>query len=207
MIKQITMVCALVLATTEIYAQSVNIRGVRVTGSGCNSTSASASITGDGQMLSVLFDNFKAEIGNGSENPQSIQLKKDCRLLIDVDVPFGYQYALVNTEYRGFAAIPASGHGYHRFSQVIPGVAVPPTMREAQLRGPRGDNYEVIVSQKPGREVYSTCNRPQQTIEILTELFVGYLKGSLDRSMVQINLDSVDTGVQSSFKLKWKACK
>ncbi len=207
MIKQALLMSALLLATAEIYAQNVTVRGVRLTGSGCSESSANATVTPDGQTLAVLFDNYMADIGVGSSNPQATQLKKNCRVLIDVDVPSGMQYAIVRTEYRGFAALPASAYGYHRFTQIIPGVAMPPSMREAQLRGPVGNNYEVAVDQKPGREVYSTCNRPQQTIELATELFVAYLPKTTDRSMAAINLDSVDTGVESRFKLRWRPCK
>ena len=108
MLKQVITITALLLATTELFAQTPTIRGVRLTGSGCNSSTANANVTPDGTFMSVLFDNFKAEIGNGSENPQLTQLKKQCTLLIDMDVPMGYQYAIETTEFRGFAAVPAS---------------------------------------------------------------------------------------------------
>jgi hypothetical protein len=207
MFKQTLLIAALLLVATEIYAQNVTIRGARLTGNGCNNSSASAAVTEDGQTLSILFDNYQADIGIGSSNPQALQVNKDCHVLIDVDVPAGYQYAIVRTEYRGFAALPASAYGYHRFTQIIPGVGMPPSMREAQLRGPIASNYEVAVDQKPGREVYSTCNKPQQTIDLLSELFVGFLPKSTGRTMAAINLDSIDTGVQSRFKLRWRPCK
>lgn len=205
MLKQVLTITALLLATTELFAQTPTIRGVRLTGSGCNSSTANANITPDGTYLSILFDNFKAEIGNGSENPQLTQLKKQCTILIDMDVPPGYQYAMEQTEFRGFAAVPASGYGYHRFTQLVDNGV--PNMREKQLRGPMGSNYEEIIRQKPGRSPWSVCNSVQQTAKILAELSVAYLPGSTDRSMVQINLDSVDTGVQSRFKLTWRACR
>jgi len=207
MIKQTLLLTSILLSTSVIFAQNVTIRGARLTGNGCNNSSASASITEDGQTLSVLFDNYQADIGIGSSNPQALQVKRDCHVLIDVDVPPGYQYAIVRTEYRGFAALPASAYGFHRFTQIIQGVGMPPSMREAQLRGPIANNYEVAVDQKPGREVYSTCNKPQQTIDLLSELFVGFLPKTLDRSIAAINLDSVDTGVQLRFKLRWRPCK
>ncbi|MBY0555160.1 DUF4360 domain-containing protein [bacterium] len=206
MLKQLLSVTALLLVTSELFAQSVVIRGVRLTGSGCDAATASASVTSDGQLLSVLFDDYNAQIGIGSTNPQASTLKKDCRVLIDVDVPFGMQYAIERTEYRGFAALPASAYGYHRFTQVIPGQVVP-SLREAQLRGPVSGNYEVIVAQKPGRSPFSKCNSPQQTIELLSELSVAYLPGSRDRSMAMINLDSIDTGINSRFKLTWRPCR
>lgn len=203
--NHILALAAVILVSTELFAQTPTIRGVRLTGSGCSNSTASASVTPDGTYLSVLFDNFKAEIGNGSANPQATAERKQCTVLIDMDVPFGYQYALETTEFRGFAALPASAFGYHRFTQVVPGVV--PNMREVQLRGPTANNYESIVRQKPGRSPFSTCNSPQQTVQILAELSVAYLPRTTDRSLAQINLDSVDTGVQSRFKLTWRPCR
>jgi hypothetical protein len=203
--KHLLTLAALLLVSSELFAQTPTIRGVRLTGSGCSESDASASVTPDGTYLSVLFDNFKAEIGNGSSNPQAQALKKQCTVLIDMDVPFGYQYALETTEFRGFAALPASAYGYHRFTQLVPNGV--PNMRETQLRGPIGDNYEAIVRQKPGRSPWSVCNSPQQTVQILAELSVAYLPRTTDRSMAQINLDSVDTGVQSRFKMTWRPCR
>lgn len=194
------------LVSQVVLAQNVSIRGVRLSGSGCDAATASAATTADGKTLSVLFDNYIAEIGEGSANPQLTSIKKDCRVLIDVDVPFGYQYALNQTEYRGFAAMPKSAFGLHRFTQIIPGAPVA-SMREAQLYGPLNSNYSVIVATKPGREVYSQCNNKFQTIELFSQLQVAYLPKTADRSIAMINLDSVDTGVNSRFKLIWRKCK
>lgn len=196
---------ALTLSTLA-EAQSVAIRGVRMVGNGCETTSADAASTADGKTLSILFDNYKVEIGNGSENPQSTSLKKSCRVLIDVDVPQGYQFGLSQTDYRGFAALPASAYGMHRFTQILPNQPIV-SAREAQLTGPVADDYTVTVKQKPGRFVYSPCNIRTQTIELLSELSVAYLPNKSDRSIAQINLDSVDTGVNSSFTLSWRSCK
>lgn len=206
MIKSLLILSVLFFVSSELFAQSVTIRGVRLAGSGCSESTANASITPDGQLLSILFDNYAAEIGTGSQNPDMSSLKKNCRVLIDVDVPFGYQYAIERTEYRGFAALPASAYGYHRFTQIIANQSVP-SMREAQIRGPISGNYEVVVAQKPGRSPYSTCNKPQQTIELLSELSIAYLPNSRDRQMALINLDSVDTGLNSRFKLSWRPCR
>jgi Domain of unknown function (DUF4360) len=194
------------LLSQAVLAQNVTIRGVRLSGSGCDAAAASAITTPDGKTLSVLFDNYFAEIGQGSENPQSTTLKKDCHVLIDVDVPFGYQYAINQTEYRGFAAMPKSAYGLHRFTHIVPGAPIV-SMREAQLYGPLNSNYNVIVTTKPGREVYSQCNNKFQTIDLYSQLQVAYLPGSSDRSIAMINLDSVDTGVNSKFKLIWRKCK
>lgn len=204
--KMIILLAGLVSYTAVARAQSVTIVGVRMTGTGCNESTAWANTTSDGKTLSVLFDNLKVEIGNGSENPAASTLKKNCRVFIDVQVPTGFQYGLEQTDYRGFAALPISAYGMHRFSQIVPGQPIV-SLREAQLRGPIADDYAVSVKQKPSRIVYSPCGQRNQTIELLSELQVAYLPNSKDRSLAQINLDSVDTGVNSTFVLSWKKCK
>lgn len=197
-----------VILTLSLTAMSQNvvIRGVRLSGSGCSGATSSATITPDGQVLSLLFDNYGIEIGQGSANPQASSLQKDCRVLIDVDVPAGVQYALKETDYRGFAAIPASATAMHRFTQVIPNQPIA-SMREATINGPSNGDYFVAVVQKPGRMIYSTCNQRSQTIELLSQLSVSYLRNTADRTMAMINLDSIDTGVQTSFKLDWRPCR
>jgi hypothetical protein len=196
---------AALLFAPNLFAQDITIHDVRLTGTGCSNASASATSTEDGRTLSVLFDDYSVEIGQGSTNPQSTVLQKDCRILIDIDVTPGYQYALESTEYRGFSALPANAYGMHRFTQIIPGQPIV-SVREAQLTGPINQNYSVLQRQKPGRYVYSQCSKPRQTLEILSQLMVGYRPKTNGRDVATINLDSVDTGVNSSFNLVWKRC-
>lgn len=204
MFKNLVALAAMVLVSSEVFAQ-MTIRGVRVEGSGCGPTTAQAVITPDAQTLSVLFDNYTAEIGEGSQNPNFRKMIKNCNVLIDVDVASGTQYAIEQVNFRGFAALPNSAFGYHRFSQVIPGKI--PSLREAQLKGGVVDNYDVTIKTKPGRSPWSVCNNRVQTVNLLTELMVSYLPNSRDTAMAQITLDSADVATASQFKLVWQRCK
>lgn len=207
MFKNLIVLTAMVLVSSEVFAQmTMTIRGVTLKGSGCGPTTAQAVITPDGQTLSVLFDNYSAEIGEGSENPQLRQINKTCEVLIDADVPPGVQYSIQQVNFRGFAALPTSAHGYHRFSTRIPGQAVP-SLREAQLKGGIVDNYDVTIAGKPGRNNWSTCNNTSQKISILSDLMVRYLPNSRDNSKAQITLDSTDVATASAFKLIWQRCR
>jgi Domain of unknown function (DUF4360) len=204
--KKMLVLMALLTVSTLASAQSVTIRGVRLSGSGCGPATASAVTTADGKTLSVIFDNYSAEIGNGSANPQATSIQKDCRVMIDVDVPAGFQYALEQTDYRGFVAMPASAYGMHRFVQNVPSQPIV-SMREAQLKGPINQNYAVSIKQKPGRYIYSACNSKVQTIDLMSQLMVAYLPNTKDRSIAMINLDTIDTNVASSFQLSWRRCQ
>ncbi len=204
--KSMLLIGALLTLAVQAQAENVVIRGVRLVGSGCSEATASAIITPDGQTLSVLFDNYSVEIGTGSANPQANTLQKDCRVLIDVDVPPNVQYGLQQADYRGFAAIPAMAWGLHRFTHIVKNQPIA-SMREAKIMGPTSGNYTATVMQKPGRFAYSTCNQPSQTIELLSQLSVSYLPSARDHQLAMINLDSVDTGVHTTFKLNWRPCR
>ncbi len=205
MFKSALFAFSMVILAQNAFSQDIHIRGVRINGTGCSQTTASAVATEDGRTLSVLFDNYAVEIGNGSANPQSRSLQRDCRVLIDIDVTPGYQYALESTEYRGFAGLPSNAVGMHRFTQIIPGQPIV-SVREAQLRGPIEQNYSVLQRQKPGRYVFSSCSNFSQTLEIMSQLSVSYLPNTTRRDLAIINLDSIDTGVESKFNLVWRPC-
>lgn len=203
--KALFLFTAVIALQSLAWGQAATIRGVRMVGSGCEMTSASANTTADGKVLSLLFDNYMVEIGEGSSAPQQAVMKRNCRIFIDVDVPAGFQFGLEQTDYRGFVALPASAVGMHRFTQVVPGQPIV-SMREAQLNGPLNQDYTVSVKQKPGRFPYTPCKQKSHTIELMSELMVQRLPSSKDRTLAMINLDSVDTGVNSRFILNWRRC-
>ena len=65
MLKSLMIISTVILTGTQLFAQSVVIRGVRLAGSGCGTAAASALVTPDGKTMSVLFDNYSADIGQG----------------------------------------------------------------------------------------------------------------------------------------------
>ena len=186
-------------------AQTALIKGVHLTGPNCGQSTANAVITPDGQTLSVLFDNYSVEIGDGSKNPQATSLQKNCSVLIDLEVPANVQFGLEQTDYRGFASIPARAVGIHRFTHVT-AKHQGNSMKDARIMGPSTGNYVSTVLQKKGNFSYTNCNQPQQTLELLSELSVSYLPSSREHTLAMINLDSIDTGVHSTFKLNWRSC-
>jgi hypothetical protein len=73
--------------------ETVQIAGVDYSESGCPKSSASFTVSPDGQELSILFDAFSAT------NGQAI-----CNLSIPIEIPEGYQFSLYDIDYRGFVA-------------------------------------------------------------------------------------------------------
>lgn len=207
--KCFTLLLIIFYFNPDVYAQSspsgVLITNVTISGSGCSNTSASAAISPDSRALSILFDNYMVEIGNGSENQNSTSLQKNCRIQISLQVPKGWTYSLEAIDHRGFASVPASAWAFHRFTLESENSRVV-SMREAMIKGPVTDNYEVRIAQKPGRNPWSPCNQVNQTVKVLSQLGVSYYPRTTDRTQAMISLDSTDLALAQDLKLTWKQC-
>jgi Domain of unknown function (DUF4360) len=82
----------------------VEIQGnVAAGGSGCPEGSVSATVSPDGQELSVLFDKFIADTTKTGQN------RKKCDLAIPVKVPQGFQVSLYTADFRGYVAPATTG--------------------------------------------------------------------------------------------------
>jgi hypothetical protein len=97
----------LMTAVSPAFAQEppkVTIQGnIATGGSGCPEGSASATVSPDGQELSILFDKFVADATKPAES------RKSCNLAIPIKVPAGYQVSLYTVDYRGYIAPDTTG--------------------------------------------------------------------------------------------------
>jgi len=180
------------------------ITGVAMQGSGCEESSAQAILSPDAKDLSILFDNYSAEIGQGSLHPSLLRAQKDCRVFVDFHVPRGWQFAFRSLDYRGFVAIPASAWAFHRLSFIAPNQPIA-SLKEASLSGAQNRDYAVRVEQRPERMIWSPCGG-QQRLQFFSQLAVQYYPRSTDRSIAQISLDSVDGSFRQSFSVEWRQC-
>ena len=89
---------ALLLASAPSFAETVTLGQPSYGGSGCPANSASATVSPDGQELSVIFDKFVAKNG-----------RKNCALTIPVKVPNGFQVSIYTMDYRGYVAPQTTG--------------------------------------------------------------------------------------------------
>jgi hypothetical protein len=96
----------LMTAVSPAFAENptVTIEGnVALGGSGCPEGSASATVSPDGQEISILFDKFIADATKPTES------RKSCNLAIPIKVPAGFQVSLYTADYRGYIAPETTG--------------------------------------------------------------------------------------------------
>ena len=80
----------------------ISINSLIYAGSGCPVGSVAESVSRDNNAFTLIFDDFIAEVGPGVSRRES---RKNCQLLIDIDQPAGWTYALATFDYRGFVSL------------------------------------------------------------------------------------------------------
>lgn len=204
-VSVLSIVFASLLAEAQTVPENAAVLGVEVQGSGCDQTTAAISLSPDAKDLSILFDNYSVEIGQGSANPSLLTAQKNCKIFIDMNIPLGWQFAFRAVDYRGFMAVPASAWAFHRFTYVAPNQLIS-SLREASFTGPQNKDYAVHVEQRKERLTWSPCGQSQQKLQLLSQLSVQYFPRSTDRSLAQISLDSADSSFRQNFSIEWRKC-
>ncbi len=200
-----TIALASIWAEAQTVADPIAITSVRLEGTGCEETTAAVSISPDAKDLSVLFDNYTVDIGEGSSNPTLLRAQKNCHIFIDLHTPKDVQFAFKAVDYRGFVTLPASAWAFHRFTYVSPNQQIV-SMREASIQGASNQDYTVHVEQRPERMTWSPCGVENQKIQLVSQLGVQFFPRSTDRSIAQISLDSADASFRQNFSIEWRKC-
>lgn len=198
-----SLICSIALAQVP---ESATISDVQLSGNGCNGSSASVNISPDLQDLSVLFDNYVAEIGSGTKNPNSRSDRQVCNMRMKMTIPQGWQYAFKSVDYRGFVNLPAQTVATHRLSFVTAGQPIG-SLRDANHEGPKVDNYTLSYLVKPSRYVWSPCGAQQHMIHINSDLSIQYMLHKTAHEQAQILIDSADFSARQSIGLAWRRCR
>jgi hypothetical protein len=107
-----------------------------ISGTGCTSNNTSVALSQDGQALSVLFDDFRAEAGNGTS-----QEVKTCTLVIPIDIPKGISLTIVKADYRGFNSLPKRTRAEFTTQYQFDGNNGNETRRSSKFKGPENDEF------------------------------------------------------------------
>lgn len=188
-------VCALPNAAS---AQEVEIKGFAANGSGCPLDSVASLISGPpGELpntLTLLFSEFIAQQGpsiNASER------RKNCSVAINLEVPQGFSFSLIEAEYKGFADLPSGVSGVQRTTYSFP--FSNRAAFQTVLNGPFTDDY--LRTDELGAAVFSPC---RATVPLNLESQV-FLRGNA-KPQAMMTLDRNTTRVTQVYHFQWKRC-
>lgn len=195
-----------VTAWSQTTPQGVEIRNVSIHGSGCERSKARASFSPDLKDLSILFDNYSVEIGEGSPNPNAKSQQKNCIINLRIKTPPDWQFAFTGIDYRGFIALPDSAWGFHKF--IIQSVGTLwPAFKEVIHKGPLNEDYYYHRESLPQRKVWSRCYTDSHHFKLTSQLGVKYYpQRAADRAYAIISLDTQDLSLRQSIGVEWQAC-
>jgi len=209
----INMLSFIVFSSVKSWAQvappSAKVMNVQIDGSGCDAGSANAVITDDLNFLSVLYDRYTAEIGQGTAQPKAKAAEKHCNIIVDINVPQGWTLSFDQIDYRGFVQVPNKAAAAYQITTADIDGGASAGFDQQIFQGPKTENFTISVKNKIPK-VLSTlsCQSNSQNIRVRIKNTIGVrnlLAGFL-RPTVKIVVDSTDASFKQNLKINWKRC-
>lgn len=203
-------VCLAALVAPATHAETpdhISVRSLSYSGDGCPSGSARAVIAPDQAAFTLIFDRLAAAAGPDA----AYSAEAHCRLIVDLDYPAGWQFAIGTVDFRGFAALDAGTWGGVRTNlrfrgggQQAPAITI--------LKGPLTQDFtrhEDFVAR--GRETSPCRPGSQRDIVIDTVLHAhAAVAQPLLSGRALLTMDSIDGGLgeqHQHFALSWRRCQ
>jgi hypothetical protein len=178
-------------------ADTIQIKSVNATGgSGCPQGTVSATLSGDGLSLVLLFDRFVASMGPGISITES---RRSCTINLTVSVPQGFSFAITQIDNRGSIDLPAGVTARQRSTYRLQGVPGEGTPQVTPFEGPARRNF--IASNKIDIQelVFSACGK-ETNVNVETSI-------SLQGSRAQMSTIAIDSLKQDFTQLYHFATK
>jgi hypothetical protein len=193
----------------------VHIETFRYSGSGCPSNSVTNVISDDLTTMTVGFDQYIVSSGPGVSIKER---RKNCQMIIKLRYPHGYQFSLLNAQYRGYVDLQAGSsstcHTTYFFSGSAKQVCCTAINFDLKLthhkqgtsqtmfHGPTQKDY--LVSDTVGFDsfVYSPCGG-DGILNVNNDIRIDPKTHGEEDSMT---VDSVDLSLTQKFQIWWRKC-
>jgi len=179
---------------SQVYIQKLTWGG-----SGCPANTVGNFTSDDRQTFTLLFDNFVAQIGP-SVSPS--EWRKNCQLLIQLHYPQGFQYSVLQTEYRGFISIDSTITAKQEALYYFSGESAQATC-SVSFTGPDTEDYHQVGKVPLTSIVWSPCGS-QAALNI--DASVQLHQTSDTNAQGQMTIDSADGHIQFIVGVQWRKC-
>lgn len=198
MLLRSVLFCSVFFFALPALAQNARIEGFTYAGSGCPIGSAAGVISPDQKALTVIFDQFEAQAGPGTSRSAN---RAFCQLAVDLRFDPGWQVALFDATYRGFADLEAGVQAMHETSYYFSGSPLTSGPLTWNMVGPFTDNFSRTDSF--ATTVWSECGTVRP-LNIKTNLYVTN-RFAPSRAGVVTN-DTTDVQVRIEYALMFRRC-
>lgn len=190
---------------SQDFLPDVELGEPSFSGSGCNPYEASAVLSPDKKVLSILFDNFIVEAGDGL----APSAQKVCQTQVPINVPQNFQVAIITLDYRGFEYIPLGSRTSIRTEYNFQnGSNKTRTLAHSKSKMGKGEDDEYFLSTKLGTQnakFWSHCGK-NTTLNIKTTL---QAHANRTQDPVLITIDSADSSIDQGMQyfLEYRPCE
>jgi len=179
---------------SQVYIQKLTWGG-----SGCPAHSVSNFTSDARQTFTLIFDSFVAQIGP-SVTPS--EWRKNCQLLVQLHYPQGFQYSILQTEYRGFISIDSGVTAKQEALYYFSGESAQSTS-SIDFTGPDTEDYHKVGTVPLTSIVWSPCG---SSTALNIDASVQLHQTGSTNAQGQITVDSADGHIQFIVGLQWRKC-
>lgn len=177
----------------------VYINSIAYGGTGCPQGSVGSFISADRTTFTLIFDSFVASIGPGVPVTDE---RLNCQLNLDLEYPSGFQYSILNTEFRGYAGLDAGVTGVQAATYYFSG-STAQAMTSTTFTGPTDGDYEITDAIPFTSTIWSPCGAALP-LNIDSQV---RLSSTSTTATGELTTDSVDGKVQFVVGVQWQTCK
>jgi len=194
-----TAAVALVIPGDAPDPKTVTIKGVAYGGSGCPQNSLGEYISQDQTTFTLIFDSFFAQTGPGTTPSEG---REACQINLELDYPSGFQYSILSTTYRGYAALDSRVTGTLSALYYFSGANQQQVQTQTVFQGPTDQSFTASSNVGIASVVWSPCGA-ELPLNIKTSLSVfstnPNAKGLLED-------DTLDGDIQFVTGVQWQRC-
>ncbi|MBL7688296.1 MAG: DUF4360 domain-containing protein [Bdellovibrionaceae bacterium] len=185
-----------VVTSTTAMAADIQLGMPGYGGTGCPANSASVTLAPDQKSLSILFDQYVVEAGNGRTMD-----RKSCNIAIPVRVPQGYSISVFQIDYRGFNSLPAGARSQFNVEYFFAGSRG--VRQTKSFFGPASNLYELTDHLTAEALVWTPCGA-DTNLRVNTSMLV---QSNRRQEQAMATVDSADVTAGLVYHIAWRTCR
>lgn len=182
-------------------SQKITIDLISMNGSGCAPGTTALAINEDNTAFTVTYSNYMAMVGVGAK---ATDFRKNCQMNIRVNVPSGFSYAIIQSDYRGFAQIQPGAIASERANYYFAGLS-PTVYAEHKIPGAFDDNWHFTDTAELTGLSWSPCGE-KRNLNINTELKILAGTSNTTTKTSVMAMDSHDGTINTKYHFAWQQC-
>jgi len=205
-ISPISLLMAGFVLQTQVIAQSapspqeIYVEQLSYNGTGCPNGSVAYDISPDRQALTLMFDDFVVETNRG---PLAL---KHCHLNVDMHVPQGWSFAILDVGFRGFAMLDEGVRARHNTVYLFGSTRFRDSP-DSDLVGPYFGDYEHFSEVPLSARNWSGCSDRDSTAPLRIRTRMSLVKSPRNRDAEgMVTVDTFDGAIVQQYNIQWRRC-